>query len=307
MASGKNYLTTQKYFKPNYYEAIKYIIPNYLTEDDIDNFGQDVDLRDQVLNSNISLADNLHTIIEVSSIEGTFFSSIDTLSGIAPYFVKQNNLTNITTRKFEDKILAPLGKSILEYDTSAQFSNYISGTLLPSIHLNDPTATFVDGHSPSDTHNYLIQNLSWLYFLNTSGPNEFFDPSTLVTEKIVSNIFEGKPVETVDGIKMLCEFIWRDKHTDYYPSVFQASTTTFTSGTQQLENLKTWIDVIYSPLHADRADFTVRDRFNLYISNSVTTENKIPNGPFTKFLRALSFFAQDINDTSERIGSITPW
>ena len=50
MSSGKQYLTGQKYFKPNYYEALKYIIPQYLTEDDIENFGQEVDLRDQVFN-----------------------------------------------------------------------------------------------------------------------------------------------------------------------------------------------------------------------------------------------------------------
>jgi hypothetical protein len=304
MASGKNYLTTQKYFKPNYYEAMKYIIPQYLTEDDIENFGQEFDLRDQVLNSNINLANNFDNLIEVSSVDYTVYSSIDTVSGISEYFVKQNNLTNITSRKFEDKILKPLGVSLAQYDSSGTFANYVSGTLLPSITLNNPTATFVAGHSPSDTHNYLIDNLSWMYFLNTSGPNGTYDPSNSVTDQIVKRTYFGESIETVDGIKSLMDLVWRDGHTAYYPAIFQASTTTFTSGTQQLENLKTWIDVIYSPLQADIADFTVMDRFENFIANSLLTENKIPNGPFTKFLRALSFFAQDINDTSERIGSI---
>ena len=129
MASGKNYLTNQKYFKPNYYEAMKYIVPHYLTQDDIDNFGEEVDLRDQVLNSNIKLANNFHNLIEVSSVENTVYSGIDTPSGISDYFVKQNNLTNVTTRSFEDKILKPLGQSILNYDTSSEFASYISGTL----------------------------------------------------------------------------------------------------------------------------------------------------------------------------------
>tara|TARA_R100001460_G_scaffold12725_3_gene29063 strand:+ start:18987 stop:22895 length:3909 start_codon:yes stop_codon:yes gene_type:complete len=305
MSSGKQYLTGQKYFKPNYYEALKFIIPQYLTEDDIENFGQEVDLRDQVLNSNIKLAENFHTLIEVSSVAHTVFSSIDTLAGISNYFVKQNNLTNVTSRSFQDKILSPLGVSIQDYGSSSEFSNYISGTLLPSITLNNASPpTFVAGHSPSDTHNYLIENLSWLYFLNTSGPNEAYNPSTTVTEQIVEKLYTGQPIQTVDGIKMLMDFVWRDGHTAYYPEVFKVSSTTFTSGTQQLDNLKTWIDVIYSPLQSDFADFTVRDRFATFIENSILINNKIPNGPFTKFLRALSFIAQDINDTSERLGSL---
>ncbi len=88
MASGKTYLTGQKYFKPNYYEALKYIIPEFLTEDDIETFGTDVDIRDQVLNSNIQLASDFSSVITVSAVEGTAFSSIDTLNGITPYFVK---------------------------------------------------------------------------------------------------------------------------------------------------------------------------------------------------------------------------
>ena len=46
---GKPYLTNQKYFKPTYYEAIKYIVPQYLTEDDISTFGKEVDIKDQVI------------------------------------------------------------------------------------------------------------------------------------------------------------------------------------------------------------------------------------------------------------------
>ena len=310
MSSGKTYLTAQKYFKPNYYEAVKYIIPNYLTEDDIENFGQEFDLRDEVLNGNIRLANNFGSLIKgfdgnpISSVDATTYSGIDTVSGIAEFFVKQNNLTNITTRKFQDKILTPLGVSINDYTTSSDFATYLSGTLLPSIALNKPTATFVDGHSASDTHNYLISNLSWVYFLNTSGPEGNFDPSTAVAEEVVNTVYKGQPFETVNGIKSLMDFVWKDGHTGYYPSEFTASTTTFTSGTQQLDNLKTWIDVIYSPLHADRADFTVRDRIEQFLENNLFTSNKIPNGPFTKFLRSLCFLAQDVNDSSDRLSDI---
>jgi hypothetical protein len=304
MASSKSYLTSQKYFKPNYYEAMKYIIPQYLTDDDINTFGTEVDLKDQVINSNIRTAANFNSLINVSAVAFTTFSSINTVSGISEFFVKQNDRTNVTAREFEDKILTPLGVSINDYATSTAFSNYLSGTLLPSILLNNPTATFVTGHTPSATHNYLIENLSWAYLLNTAGVNGAFDPSTAVVDALVDTVYKGQAFETVDGVKALTEFLWRDGLTGYYPTVFAPSTTTFTSGTQQLDNLKTWIDVVYSPLQADRADFTVRDRLEDYIENSLLTNNKIPNGPFTKFLRALSFFAQDINDTSEKISSI---
>ena len=310
MSSGKTYLTAQKYFKPNYYEAVKYIIPNYLTEDDIENFGQEFDLRDEVLNGNIRLANDFGSLIKgfdgnvVSSVEATVYSSIDTVSGISEFFIKQNDLTNITTRKFQDKILTPLGISINDYATSSDFATYLSGTLLPSIALNKPTATFVDSHSASDTHNYLISNLSWVYLLNTSGPGGTFDPSTAVAEEVVNTIYKGQPFETVNGVKALMEFVWKDGHTGYYPSEFTVSNTTFTSGTQQLDNLKTWIDVIYSPLHADRADFTVRDRVEQFLESSLFTSDKIPNGPFTKFLRSLCFLAQDVNDSSDRLSDI---
>lgn len=303
MASGKTYLTGQKYFKPNYYEALKYIIPEFLTEDDIETFGTDVDIRDQVLNSNIQLASDFSSVITVSAVEGTAFSSIDTLNGITPYFVKQNGLTNLTTSRFEDKILKPLGKSITDFDTSSQLQSYISDDLLPSIVLNNPTATFVAGHSASDTHNYLIENLSWMYFLNTSGVTQ--QPSSLVIDELTKKFFIGDSIQTNDGVKRLMEFIWKDGQTNYYPSsLFASSVGTYTSGTQQLETLQTWIDVIYSPLHTDSSDFTVRDRFETYIESNLLYQDKIPSGPFTRFLRALSFFAYDINNDTERLSTI---
>jgi hypothetical protein len=301
--SGKTYLTNQKYFKPNYFEAIKYIIPQYLTEDDITTFGNEVDIKDQVINSHLTIASDLSSVLIVSGVEDTVYSSVSSLEGIAPYFVKQNGLTNVTTERFERKILSPLGKSILDYKTSASFSSYVTDTLLPSLALNSPTAVFNTGDDPSATHNYLIENLSWMYFLNTTGT--YFDPSSYVSDLLVNKVYFGKPILTNDGIKGLMEHVWKNKKTGYYPATtFASSTDTYVSGTQQLENLKTWVDVIYSPLHSDKSDFTVRDRFETYIDSSLTTENKIPNGPFTKFLRALSFVAFDIDNQSELLSTL---
>ena len=108
--SGKTYLTNQKYFKPTYYEAIKYITPHYLTEDDVSTFGKEVDIKDQVINSHLDIANNLSSVILVSGVEDTLYSSISSIEGIAPYFIKQNKLTNITTERFQTKILLPLDK-----------------------------------------------------------------------------------------------------------------------------------------------------------------------------------------------------
>jgi len=302
MATGKTYLTGQKYFKPNYFEALKYILPEFLTEDDTDNFGKHDDLRDQIINDNILLANNLNDFMSISSVENTVYSDIDTLEGITPFFVKQNNLTNITSERFEDKILKPLGKSLVSYETSGEFANYISGTLLPSIVLNSPTAQFEDSQVPSAAHNYLIENLSWMYFLNTTGIS--YDPSNFVANELVNKIYRGNPIQLKDGIKGLMEFVWRNEHTEYFPSDFVSSTDSYLSGTQQLDKLKTWVDIIYSPLQADKSDFTVREKFEQYIDSTLLTSTKIAAGPFTKFLRALSFFAYDINNDSERLATL---
>ena len=299
--AGKKYLLNQKYFKPNYYKALEFIVPQYLKDDDIENFGKENDPSDELINSHIDLANNISSVLYISSVPDTPYSGLDTLEGIAPYFIKQNDLTEVTTDVFERKILNKLDKSILDYTTSAEFASYLSGELLPSITLNSPNAVFESGHSPSDTHNYLIENLSWLYFLNTSGTS--WDPSSYVTNEIVSKIFKGQPFLTDDGIKGLGEYVWRND-LGYYPSQFASGTGQYVSGTQQLDNLKTWIDIVYSTLYADRADFTVRDKFDTFIESQVTSVAETPAGPYQKLLRSLSFLAFDINNDTELLGSI---
>ena len=299
--SGKKYLLNQKYFKPNYYEAVKYIIPQYLTEDDKETFGESVDIKDLVINSHINIANDLSSVLVISGVEGTVYSSISSLEGITPYFIKQNNLTEITPDKFERRILNKVNKSFTNFTTSSSFYDYISGTLLPSLELNNPTAEIDPTFTQEDTHNYLIQNLSWMYFLNTTGT--LYNPSSYVADLIVNKLYRGQPVLLNDTLKGLTEHIWRNNLPFYPSSIFASSNSTYSSGTQQLDNLKTWVDVIYSPLYSDRSDFTVKDCFESYIDYGLQTTEKIVNGPFTKFLRALSFLAYDISDINETIGS----
>jgi len=298
--SGKSYLRNKNYHKYNYFDAFKYIIPGYMYEDDIDHTPKSDDLVDVIINSNIDLANNISSVIYVSSIDGTESENLDNISGITPFFVKQNKISDITSQEFSNNILDPMGTSFRDFETVEAFSSYVVSTLLPAINLNSP----VDFSStdPSNSHNYLINNLSWVYLLNTTGTS--YDPSNYAADLIVNKFYKGEPLTTADGIKGLMEHVWRNDLGDYYPSAyFSSGTSSDTSGTQQLDKLKTWIDVIYSPLFSDNSDFRVRDKFDTFIDNSIKTSRKIEDGPFARFLKSLSFLAYDIDNLTERLST----
>ena len=298
--SGKSYLLNKNYHKHNYFDAFKYIVPGYLYEDDRDHSPKADDLVDVIINSNITLANNINSVISISSIEDTISENLDNISGISPYFVKQNNLTEITTQQFEDNILFQLDKTFNDFETVEDFSGYVTSSLIPSIVLNNPA-----GFSSTDTsnsHNYLISNLSWLYFLNTTGTS--YNPSSYVSDLIVNKLYKGDRVTTADGIKGLMEYVWKNDLTSYYPSTyFTSGTRSDLSGTQQLDKLKTWVDIIYSPLYADNSDFRVRDKFETFIDSNIQTIRKVEDGPFVRFLRALSFLAYDVDNLSESLAT----
>jgi len=300
--SGKSYLLNKNFHKHNYFDAFKYIVPGYMYEDDREHSPKADDLADVIINSNINLASNISNVISVSSVAGGSSENLNTLSGITPYFVKQNNLTNITTQDFEDNILLPLtNKRMSEFTTIESFSSFVDGTLIPVTKLNNPKSLATS--TPAQVHNYLVTNMSWLYFLNTTGTS--YDPSSFVSNLIVNNVFKGKKVTTSDGIQGLMEYVWRNNLVDYFPnSYFAAGSRYDLSGTQQLDKLKTWIDIIYSPLYADNSDFRVRDKFETFIDGNIKTTRKVEDGPFVRFLRALSFLAYDVDNLSEKLNTI---
>ncbi|MHA2201622.1 MAG: hypothetical protein ACXABN_17260, partial [Candidatus Thorarchaeota archaeon] len=180
--SGKTYLRNQNFFKRNYFEALKYILPGYLYEDDVSGTPKAEDPIDTIINSHIDVADNFSSVLNVSTL--------DTLSIVAPYFVKQNNLTNITTQRFEDKILSYFDRKFKDFVSEEEFSEYVEDTILSAIDLNNPdTDRFSDIGVASAIHQYLITNLSWMYFLNTSGPS--YNPSAYVKELMVDKLYLG--------------------------------------------------------------------------------------------------------------------
>ena len=302
--SGKTYLRNQTYFKPNYHEALKYLLPSYLYDDDITGTPKDDDVADVIINSHLDVASGLSSTIHVSAVEGTTYSSIDSLVGIAPFFVKQNELTNITTQEFESDILTYFNKTFNGFANPSSFESFTQETLLPAIKLNDPDSTYFSSIGDSSAiHNYLINKISWLYFLNTSGGS--YAPSAYVQGLLVSSLYAGIPVKLNDGIKGLTEHVWRNASGDFYPSaLFASGSASHLSGTQQLDKLQTWVDVIYSPLYADRSDFTVRDKFTTFLENSLKFTDKVESGPFARLIRALSFLAFDINNQTEEIASL---
>jgi hypothetical protein len=301
--SGKIYLNNTEFFKPNYYKAIEYIVPKFINDEEVASFGETTDIADLVINSHIDVASSISSILPINVVSATIYSAINTLEGIAPYFIKQNNLTHITPKSFELNILNRVGQSISNYNSSSDFSTYISGTLLPAITRNNISNYFTLGGATSSSEIILIENLSWLYFLNSSGTS--YNPSSFVHNVLVDKLYTGQNIELADCLKGLSEFLWKNSSfSSYIPSVFHSGTGTYTSGTQQLEKLQTWIDIVYSPLHADRADFTVRDRFETFIDNSTKTTTQISNGPINKLLRMISFAAFDRNNDTEIIKSL---
>lgn len=300
--NSKVYNRDQNYYKANYDEALKTLVPGYIINDEINEYGQEVDIKDEIINSHIRFAQNINTLLNINIIPGTYYSSLNTIDGISKYFVKQNNLTEITPSKFELKILIPLNKSLNSFDSKQQLKEFIDEQLLPSIILNSPSAPLLENATTSGLHIYLIDNLSWLYFLNTTGA--LYSPSSFVSELLTEKMFFGQNIYLSDCLKGLAEFLWKNNKTDYIPETFLSSTGQFTSGTQQLEKLKTWIEIIYSPLYADKSDTTVKDRFSLAIDNGTLINNKYVNAPFHNLLRMIAFAAFDSNNSVTQLRTL---
>lgn len=300
--ASKIYLNNQNFFKPTYYKALDFITPKFIDKEERDNFSVEVDLKDQIINKFIDAASNFSSILPVSNVANTVYSSITSLSGIAPYFVKQNELTEISPEFFDLKILSRVNRSLIDFETEEELNVYLRDTLLPSITLNNPISYFRQGDSLSTTQAYLIENLSWMYFLNTSGTS--YNPSSFVLSTLTSKLINGQTIFLNDAIKGFSEHLWKNGFSSYIPSVFLSSTGIYTSGTQQLEKFQTWVDIIWSPLYADRGDFAVKDAFDLYLDSRLKEELEISDGPIKKFLRAVSFMAADINDNNEKLSAL---
>jgi hypothetical protein len=311
--SFENYDSGQKYFKRNYLDALKKIIPQVYFDDEIALSGQSISYTDQIINSHILAAANINTILPVSSLASVpDLSALNTQEGIARFFYKQNVPNIITPDDFERNILGPLGSFYRDFDSSSTFLAHVKTTLakfpVPTTgahtDLTDNTRTSgVFASDSSGTHKFLIENLGWIYFLNREGPNlTAFDPSSAVAELITTNLWAGRPIEFVDCINIFQEYLWRLKAefglSDNiipidYVSGANTDTGQYTSGTQLLDRLKTLNEVVYSPHYLDSADHKVKDAFIDYLAGGGLIEDEQAEGPLVKFLQAMSFSMAD--------------
>jgi hypothetical protein len=328
MADNKYTPNPRKYSKTNFVELIEIITPEIYKTEDLKLSGTELNPVSQVINSHLNVANNISTVIPLSAVQDTQTSTLNSITGISQYFVKQNRLTNISPFDFESKILLPLSSTLANFDTSADFNTYLSGTLLPMIipaagvqnQLNANITTLsslTNSTDPSSVHNYLVDALGWMYFLNTSANGGLtYSPSSFVLNSL-NSLYLGNSLETIDGIKGLVEYLWRNNETcsfgSYLPSNFVSGIAdgitdssagvvpTYTSGTQKLEALQTLVDVVYSPLYIDEQDFTVQDAFTSYIDANVQLDNRSSKGPYRKFLNLLGYSTADISDQVDNI------
>jgi hypothetical protein len=316
MSKPVNSIGNKQFHKSNYDEALKYIIPSLYFEEDYSYKQKEIDVVDQVINSHLNVVGNFSSVINVSSISGTVFSGINQPSGIAPFFIKQNDLTDISYSDFERKILIPLDFDYSDFDTSADFSQFLKTNLLPGIKLNKPTLDFLDGGTQAQNHTYLINNLSWLYFLNFSGAGLSYNPSAYVHDALIDKIYQGQPLTINEGIKGLTTYVWRNYQTctawhplqilpaDFRPPSFTQDDQ-YTSGTQQLDKLLILIDIVYSPLYLDNSDTRVKDAIDDYLENRYVIERKILTGPFVKLIKAFSFAFADYSNYVDKLEIIS--
>ena len=338
MGDNKYTPNPRVYSKRNYVDLVELIVPEVYKSKDIDLSGTELAPLDEIINSNIRAAAQISQVLSISAVAFSQTSAIDTLTGISQYFVKQNKLTNVTPFSFEDKILNPLGSSMAFYNTSAEWHNYLSATVLPKIRLQTGEgngigtpidlnmgvlSAYAESMEPSACHNYLVDNLGWMYFLNTSAQGSLaYDPSSYVLSALDS-LYLGKNIETIDGIKGFTEFVWKNYATcsvftdlGLIPPDFTSGTAdaitetsagvlpTYTSGTQRLENLNTLLDVIYSPLYIDEQDYKVKEAFDDYMDAGTVLSNQIAKGPFRKFCEVMGLSFADLSDQVENIGLI---
>lgn len=307
--------TPQTYFKRNYLDAIRKIVPKFYFADDQTASGTHIPFTSQLINSHIVANNNQATILPVSALASEpDLSAIDTPEGFAKFFTKQNYPATIDPDDFERVFLKPLGYTFRSFPTSASFQDYVDNTFLPSI-VCDETGVFdlatnttsAFDNTSSGTHKYLINNLGWIYFLNRAGVT--YDPSSGVSLALQS-LWTGNSIVLEDSINIYQNHLWYNQAdwsltgiipTSYASSV-DISAGTWTSGVQLLDNLHTLNNIVYSPQFMDSPDRKVEEAFSNYFTTGKLITDTEEAGPFTRFIQALSFGIADRFAESNELG-----
>lgn len=296
--------------KRTYFEDIKKVVPGVYYQKDYELSGFRKSSVDALINSHINFCINQASILNISATPN--FSDINQVSGIGKWFIKQNNLTDITARNLDLNIFNPLGYAKTDYTSSATFKTFITDTFLPSIHLNSSslhsTTASAFATDASGTHEKLINLLGWAYLLNTSGTN--YSPSSFVAGALTDLYFDGTPFDTAKGVEGLTHFIWEDWASlssisdALLPPNYFSGTGAYTSGTQSREALKGLVNIAYSNLYADKDDTYVKTAINDYAENGTLLDGEEDAGPLSRLLTSFSYSFFDTNNDVTLLDSL---
>lgn len=306
-----------KYNTRNYVEVLEKLTPGFYIDEETSVSGLEQDPLQKISHSLIAIANKSQDIFGLSSFPTSQITrDIANPSSFAMYFVKQNKMTEFDIVDFDTEILAPLGYYLNDFNTSAEFSSFLSETLLPTIRSGDPTLQAKTGGVYADslqgTQDHLLAKMGWFYILNIETPAGYaYSPATYVHDKLVDTVYQGDKLTTYDGVVGAINYIWRNLEEEpsfqgILPSEFNAGpiTNTWTSGTQQLEKLETLLGILISDKGLDDNDTSLRSTFDdyyIYNSSSFTVE-ETPKGPFYKFLRAMSW---SVADTTNQVNMLS--
>ena len=309
----------QQHFKSNYIEVLQRIVPEFYADTEYSLFGEEEDLQYNVLARLLSLASNLSSVI--ATPETTQASSLSSNHSLIPYFVPFNNLTDVSPQRFENHVLRPLGKTFGSFTNVSDFSSFVVASALPSTHLNLVTASFaasyeatVDNTATSVglVQDKLLNELGWLYMLNTSGlvtDGNSIPPSSVLVSSLTEDLFYGKSFTTETGVSDLVKWLalnvqgggtaWSNIGANYISPPFNSPSSTYSdnywaSGGQLVSSLDTLVKVWVN--EDDPNSLYFRDIVNASLLglNVSRMENA---GPMGKMLKALAYGFYDIKNT----------
>lgn len=299
---------SRKYTKSNFADLLETLIPELYRNEDIQLSGLKLDPVLDLINRHVAAIDD--GVLSISSIpDDPTTVRLDSISGMSQYFVKQNELTNISPYILESKILNPVSASLADFSTSSDFNVYLSSNLLPKI--VPPTtanvgtlldnigelSSLVGSTETSAVHAHLVDTLGLMYFLNTSADGGLdYSPSSFVLDSL-TKVFNGTTLQTVDGVKGLNAYLWNNlevcSFTPYVPEDFES-----------LDQLQTLTEVVYSPSYFDKDDTKVKEAFDDFIDVGNEQKKTVSAGPMRKLLAAMGYSIADISEQIENIGLI---
>ena len=94
MTSQRFTTKKRKFFNRNFSDVIQFFLPEQYIQADLESSGVVVDPTLDIIKSHVDIANNINSIRPLDP--GEDFDSLDTFDGILPFFIKQNNFTQIS-------------------------------------------------------------------------------------------------------------------------------------------------------------------------------------------------------------------